>query len=96
MQGTRDSAHGPRQIEHRRPAQRGSTVPREQLSPIKECGTPVATAPPQTVSHLQPFVATDWDDPLRPRVGEGRNTMLRRDRCVVPDDISVGLVYGRS
>lgn len=35
------------------------------------CGTPVATAPPQTVSRLQPFVAISWEILLRPRVGEG-------------------------
>ena len=41
----------------------------------------MATAPPRTVSRVQPFVATDWDILLRPGVGEGRNTMLRRGRC---------------
>jgi hypothetical protein len=39
---------------------------------------PVATAPPRTVSRLQPFVATDSEGLLRPSVGEGRNMMLRR------------------
>ncbi len=33
------------------------------------------------MSRLQPRVATHWDILLRPRVGEGRNTMLRRGRC---------------
>lgn len=38
----------------------------------------MATAPSRTVSRLQSCVATDWEILLRPRVGEGRNTMVRR------------------
>ena len=41
----------------------------------------MATAPPRTVSRLQSGVATDWEILLRPDVGEGRNTMLRRGWC---------------
>ncbi len=68
-------------VRHRRVASRDSTVQRDQASPLKGCGTPVATAPSRTMSRLQPRVATHWEILLRPRVGEGRNTMLRRDRC---------------
>ena len=68
-------------VRHRRVAQHDSTVPREQPSPIKECGTPVATVPPQTVSRLQSCVATDSEELLRPGVGEGHTTILRRGRC---------------
>jgi len=68
-------------VGHRRVAPRDSTVPREQPSPSKGCGTPVATAPPRTMSCLQPCVATNWEILLRPDVCEGRNTMLRRGRC---------------
>jgi len=49
---------------------------------------PVATAPPRMVSRLQPCVATDSEDLLRPRLGEGRNNVLRRScahvRCLRP------------
>jgi hypothetical protein len=40
---------------------------------------PVAIAPPRTVSRLQLFVTTDSESLLRPRPGEGYNTMLRGD-----------------
>jgi hypothetical protein len=68
-------------VRHRRVAQRASTVSSEQPSPIKGCGTPMATAPPRKVSRVQVGVATDWDILLRPDVGEGRNNVLRRGRC---------------
>lgn len=70
-------------------ATRLDRAPREHPSPIKECGTPVATAPSRTMSRLQPCVATDWEILLRPRVGEGRNTMLKRGRCASPVSVSV-------
>ncbi len=41
------------------------------------------------MSRLQPFVVTDWKILLRPRVGEGRNTMVRRGRWVNPVSESV-------
>ena len=44
----------------------------------------MATAPSRTMSRLQPRVATDWKILLRPGVGEGRNTVLRRGRCANP------------
>lgn len=53
-------------VGHRRVARRDSTVPREQPSRFKGCGT---------------LVATNWDILLRPDVGEGRNTMLRGGWC---------------
>ena len=68
-------------VRHRRVAQSDSTVPRDEPSPIKGCGTPVATAPPRTVSRVQSCVATDWEILLRPDVGEGRNNVFRRGRC---------------
>jgi len=71
-------------VTHRRPARRSPTVRRQKPSPIKGCGTPVATMLPQTVSRLQPCVATEWEILLRPRVGEGRNNVLRRGRCTNP------------
>ena len=74
----------PRGVEHRRVARRDSTVRRQEPSPIRGCGTPVATAPPRTVSRLQPFVATDSEGLLRPRLGDGRNTMLRSSWCASP------------
>ncbi len=76
-------------VTHRRVAQCDSTVPREQLSPTKGCSRPVATAPPRTVSRLQPCVATERKILLRPGVGEGRNTTLRRGWCVSPVSESV-------
>lgn len=48
---------------------------------IEGCGTPVATAPPRTVSRVQSGEATDYEILLRPDVGEGRNRMLRRGCC---------------
>ena len=68
-------------VRHRRVAQCDSTVPRDESSLIKGCGTPEATAPPRTVSRVQSCVATDWEILLRPDVGEGRNMVLRRGRC---------------
>ncbi len=68
-------------VRHRRVASRDSTVPREHPSHIKGCGAPVATAPSRTMSRLQPRVATDSEDGLRPVVGEGRNPMLRGGCC---------------
>lgn len=65
-------------VRHRRVAQGDSTVPREQPSPIKGYGTPVATAPSRAMSRLQSRVATDREILLRPNVGEGRNNLLRR------------------
>lgn len=79
----------PHGIRHRRVAQCDSTVPRDQPSPIKGCGTPVATAPPETVSRVQSCVATDWEILLRPCVSEGRNTMLRRGWWASPVSESV-------
>jgi hypothetical protein len=73
--------HGGR---HRRPAQRGPTVRRQEPSPIKGCGTPEAIAPPRTVSRVQSYVATDSEDLLRPPIGDGRNNVLRRGRCARP------------
>ena len=57
--GTASGDAVPGGVTHRRVAPRDSTVPREQPSPIKVCGTPVATAPPRTMSRLQSGVATD-------------------------------------
>jgi len=74
---------------HRRVAPRDSTVPRAHPTHVKRCGTPVATAPSPTMSRLQPRVATHWEILLRPRVGEGRNTMVRRGRCANPVSESV-------
>ena len=65
-------------VRHRRVAQRDPTVPIEPPSPIKGCGTPVATAPSRTMSRLQSCVATNREIQLRPGVGEGRNTVLTR------------------
>jgi len=61
----------------------------ENIRAHQGCGTPVATAPPRTVSRLQPRVATDSEDVLRPGVGEGRNNMLGRGRCTRPVSESV-------
>ncbi len=68
-------------VGHRRVAQCDSTVPRDQPSSFKGCGTPVATEPPRTVSRLQPCVAIERKILLRPGVGEGRNTVLKRSWC---------------
>lgn len=51
---------------------------------MKGCGTPVATAPPRTMSRLQSCVATDREILLRPYVGEGRNNVFRSGRCANP------------
>lgn len=74
---------------HRRVAQCDSTVPRDQPSPFKGCGTPAATAPPRTVSHLQPCVAIERKILLRPGVGEGRSNVLKRSWCACPTFESV-------
>ena len=42
-----------------------------------------ATAPPRTVSRVQPCVATEWKILLRPDVDEGRNNVLKRSWCAV-------------
>ncbi len=78
LRGTAFGDAVPGGVWHRRVASRDSTVLREQPSPNKGCGTPVATAPPRTMSRLQTCVATDTEDVLRLCMGEGRNTMLRR------------------
>ena len=65
-------------------------------SPIKGCGTPVATAPSRTMSRVQSCVATDSGGLLRPRVGEGRNHMLRRGRCAGPVCEAVPTPYSYS
>ncbi len=49
--------------------------------PVRDVATPVATAPSQTMSRLQPRVATNWEILLRPDVGEGHNMMLRGGWC---------------
>jgi hypothetical protein len=41
------------------------------------------------VSRLQLIVATDLEGLLRPRVGEGRNTMLKRGWCASPVYVAV-------
>ncbi len=66
----------------------------DRASPIRGCGTPVATAPPRTVSRLQPFVATDPEDVLRPCVGEGATPVCGRGWWVGRVGVAVGLVYG--
>lgn len=76
-------------VRHRRVAQCGSTVLREQPSPINGCGTPAATAPSRTMSRLQSCVATDREILLRLGVDDGRNTMLRKGRCASPVSESV-------
>ena len=83
-------------IRRRRVAQCDSTVPREQPSPIGGCGTPVATAPPRTMSRLQSCVATDREILLRPDVGEGRNNALRRGQCANPQCEAVHGRFGSS
>jgi len=71
----------PSGVRHRRVAQSDSTVPRDEPSPIKGRGTPVATAPSRTVSRVQSRVGTDWEILLRPDVGEGRYNVFRGGRC---------------
>ena len=64
--GTASGDAVPGGVWHRPVAQRNSTVQSEQPSPINGCGTPVAAAPPRTVSRLQSCVVTDWEILLRP------------------------------
>ena len=71
-------------VRHRRVAQGDSTVPREQPSRIKGCGTPVATAPSRTMSRLQPCFAIDREILLRPGVGEGATICSRRGQFANP------------
>ena len=52
--------------------------------PLGGVARPWAPAPPQTASRVQSFVATDSNGLLRPCVGDGRNTVLRRGRCASP------------
>lgn len=56
----------------------------------------MATVPPQTVSRLQTFVATDSEDLLRPDGGEGRNNVLKRSGCASPMFESVQNRFGSS
>jgi|CXWL01.1.fsa_nt_gi hypothetical protein len=49
--------------------------------PLRGVATPVATAPPRTMSRVQTCVATDSEDVLHLRVGEGRDRMVKRGRC---------------
>jgi len=86
----------PRGVTHRCVAQCGLTVPRDQPSPIKGCGTPVATAPLRTMSRLQSRVATERKILLRPDVGEGRNNVLKRSWCACPTFESVHARLGSS
>ncbi len=79
--GTASRDAVPGEVWHRRVARCDATMPRQYPSPVRGCGTPVATAPPRTVSRVQACVATDWGILLRPGVGEGRNTMVKRGRC---------------
>lgn len=50
---------------------------------------PVASAPRRTMSRLQSCIATDSDGLLRPGVGDGRNTMVRRGQGANPVSESV-------
>ncbi len=50
----------------------------------------------ETVSRMQSCVATDSERLLRPRLGEGRNTMLRRGWCVSPVSVAVHDRFGSS
>lgn len=79
--GTASREAVPGEVWHRRVARCDSTVQSEQPSPVSGCGTPVATAPPRTVSRVQACVATNRDILLRPDLGEGRNKVLKRGRC---------------
>ncbi len=45
---------------------------------------------------MQLCVATDTEGLLRPRVGEGRNTMLRIGWCVSPVSVAVHDRFGSS
>jgi hypothetical protein len=94
--GTASGDVVPGGLRHGRVAQCDSTVPRDQSSPTRGCGRPVATAPPQTVSRLQPRFAPDGEILLRPGVGEGRNNMLKRSWCASPVFESVHARLGAS
>lgn len=48
------------------------------------------------MSRLQPFVATDSEDVLRPSVGEGATPVCERGLWVGQVGVSVGLVWGGS
>ncbi len=77
----------------------GTVVSHDATRPCRDntrrpgCGTPVATAPPRTVSRVQACVATNRDILLRPGLGEGRNTVLKRGRCA---SLLCGAVRDRS
>ena len=73
------------------PSRRATRLDRAESTSVAHqgCGTPLATAPPRTVSRPQSFVTTDWDIQLRPNAGEGRNTMVKRGRCASPLSESV-------
>jgi len=49
--------------------------------PLRGVATPVATVPPRTMSRVQTCVATDSEDVLHLRVGEGRDRMVKRGWC---------------
>lgn len=83
-------------VRHRRVAQCDWTVRRAHPLPITGCGTPVATAPPRTVSRLQSCVATDMENLLRPDVGEERNNVLKMSWCACPTFESVHARLGSS
>lgn len=76
----------PSGVGHRRVARRDSIVRRGHPLPIKVCGTPVATAPPRTVSRMQSCVATDSEGLLRPCVGEGAQHDVEK-RLVCESDV---------
>ncbi|MBL8073650.1 MAG: hypothetical protein JNL29_04710 [Nitrospira sp.] len=50
----------------------------------------------EAVSRMQSCVATDSARLLRPRLGEGRNAMLRRGWCVSPVPVAVHDRFGSS
>ena len=50
----------------------------------------------ETVSRMQSCVATDSERLLRPRLGEGRKTMLTRGWCVSPVPVAVHDRFGSS
>jgi len=58
-----------------------SSEDQDARAPVKGCGTFKATAPPRTMSRVQTCVATDSEDVLHLRVGEGRDRMVKRGRC---------------
>ncbi len=82
LRGTASGDAVPGGVRHRRVASRDSTVLGEQPSPNKECGRPVATAPPRTMSRLETCLAKIWEILLRPCGDEGRNTILGRSWCL--------------